>query len=159
MVGQHWEQALLDNKVKALVATTALGMGFDKPDLSFVIHYQTPGSMVAYYQQVGRAGRALSSAYGILLSGKEEADITNYFIESAFPGREEVETVLTAIELQAAGLSSYELMGRLNLSAGRIQKTIDLLSLESPPPIAKLGTKWQLTTAPVRESFGNVLNV
>ena len=58
------EQSLLDNRVKALVATTALGMGFDKPDLSFVIHYQAPGSVVAYYQQVGRAGRALDAAYG-----------------------------------------------------------------------------------------------
>ena len=79
------EQALLDNRVKALVATTALGMGFDKPDLAFVIHYQTPGSVVAYYQQVGRAGRALDAAYGVLLSGEEETDITDYFIESAFP--------------------------------------------------------------------------
>ena len=61
------EQALLDNQVKALVATTALGMGYDKPDLAFVIHYQTPGSVVAYYQQVGRAGRALDAAYGVLL--------------------------------------------------------------------------------------------
>ena len=64
------EQALLENRVKALVATTALGMGFDKPDLGFVIHYQTPGSVVAYYQQVGRAGRALDRAYGVLLSGE-----------------------------------------------------------------------------------------
>jgi RecQ family ATP-dependent DNA helicase len=84
------EQALLQNRVKALVATTALGMGFDKPDLGFVIHYQTPGSVVAYYQQVGRAGRALATAHGVLLSGQEERDINDYFIESAFPSREEV---------------------------------------------------------------------
>ena len=69
------EDALLQNRVKALVATTALGMGFDKPDLAFVIHYQTPGSVVAYYQQVGRAGRALDAAYGVLLSGQEEVEI------------------------------------------------------------------------------------
>ena len=81
------EQALLDNQVKALVATTALGMGYDKPDLAFVINYQTPGSVVAYYQQVGRAGRALDSAYGVLLSGEEEAKITDWFIRSAFPTR------------------------------------------------------------------------
>jgi ATP-dependent DNA helicase RecQ len=56
------EQALLENRMKALVATTALGMGFDKPDLAFVVHYQTPGSVVAYYQQVGRAGRAVDAA-------------------------------------------------------------------------------------------------
>lgn len=82
---EQLEQALLNNQVKALVATTALGMGYDKPDLAFVIHYQMPGSVVAYYQQVGRAGRALDSAYGVLLSGQEESDITDWFIRSAFP--------------------------------------------------------------------------
>ena len=91
------EQALLDNRVRALVATTALGMGFDKPDLSFVIHYQAPGSVVAYYQQVGRAGRALEAAYGVLLSGEEEADITGYFIDSAFPTPDEVDQVIRAL--------------------------------------------------------------
>ena len=58
---EQLEQALLNNQVKALVATTALGMGYDKPDLAFVIHYQAPGSVVAYYQQVGCTGRALDS--------------------------------------------------------------------------------------------------
>lgn len=78
------EQSLLDNKVKALMATTALGMGFDKPDLAFVVHYQAPGSVVAYYQQVGRAGRALELAYGVLLSGQEDTEVVDYFIETAF---------------------------------------------------------------------------
>ena len=147
------EQALLDNQVKALVATTALGMGFDKPDLAFVIHYQTPGSVVAYYQQVGRAGRALDSAYGVLLSGEEESEITEYFIESAFPTRQEVQQVLTALESDRRGLSIPEVLGRVNLSMGRIEKTIALLSLESPAPIAKQGTKWQLTAAGLSEAF------
>ncbi len=147
------EQALLENQVKALVATTALGMGFDKPDLAFVIHYQTPGSVVAYYQQVGRAGRALDAAYGLLLSGEEETEITNYFIESAFPTRAEVRTVLEALESARVGLSVPELMGRVNLSRGRIEKTIALLSLESPSPIAKQGSKWQLTAANLSEAF------
>ena len=79
------ENALLENRVKVLVATTALGMGFDKPDLAFVVHYQTPGSVVAYYQQVGRAGRALAAAHGVLFSGIEETNITDYFIEDAPP--------------------------------------------------------------------------
>lgn len=147
------EQALLDNRVKALVATTALGMGFDKPDLAFVIHYQTPGSVVAYYQQVGRAGRALDAAYGILLSGDEETDITDFFIESAFPTRSEVQLVLDALEAAPNGLSVPELLGRVNLSKGRIEKTIALLSLESPAPIAKQGTKWQLTAAQLGDAF------
>jgi ATP-dependent DNA helicase RecQ len=147
------EQALLDNRVKALVATPALGMGFDKPDLAFVIHYQTPGSVVHYYQQVGRAGRALAAAYGVLLSGEEETDITDYFIESAFPTRNEVQDVLEALQAAPNGLSVPELLSRINLSKGRIQKTIDLLSLESPAPIAKQGTKWQLTAANLSEAF------
>ena len=147
------EQALLDNRVKALVATTALGMGFDKPDLAFVIHYQTPGSAVAYYQQVGRAGRALDAAYGVLLSGEEETEITDYFIESAFPTRAEVQTVLEALEASPVGLSVPELMARVNLSKGRIDKTIALLSLESPAPIVKQRTKWQLTAANLSEAF------
>ena len=147
------EQALLENRVKALVATTALGMGFDKPDVAFVIHYQTPASVVAYYQQVGRAGRALDAAYGVLLSGVEETDITDYFIESAFPTRVEVRSVLEALEAAPAGLSVPELLAQVNLSRGRIEKTLALLSLESPAPIAKQGTKWQLTAANLSEAF------
>lgn len=147
------EQALLNNEVKAVVATTALGMGFDKPDLAFVIHYQTPGSVVAYYQQVGRAGRALDAAYGVLLSGKEESEITDYFIKSAFPTPDEVEAVIEALEVAPGGLSVPDLLSKLNISHGRINQTINLLSLESPAPIAKLGTKWQLTAAELSDDF------
>ena len=147
------EQALLENRLKALVATTALGMGFDKPDLAFVIHYQTPGSVVAYYQQVGRAGRAIDAAYGVLLSGEEETDITDYFIETAFPTREEVNAILDLLEGDPSGLSVPEMMAKVNVSKGRIEKTIALLSLESPAPIAKQGTKWQLTAAKLSNAF------
>ena len=150
---EQLEQALLNNQVKALVATTALGMGYDKPDLAFVIHYQMPGSVVAYYQQVGRAGRALDSAYGVLLSGQEESDITDWFIRSAFPTRQEVADVLGALEDEPNGLSVSELLSRVNLSKGRVDKTIALLSLEAPAPIAKQGSKWQLTAATLSEAF------
>jgi len=147
------EQDLLNNEIKALVATTALGMGYDKPDLAFVIHYQMPGSVVAYYQQVGRAGRALDSAYGVLLSGQEESDITDWFIRSAFPTRQEVADVLGALEEEENGLSVPDLLSRVNLSKARVDKTIALLSLEAPAPIAKQGTKWQLTAAMLSEGF------
>lgn len=147
------ENELLENRLKALVATMALGMGFDKPDLAFVIHYQSPGSVVAYYQQVGRAGRAVPAAYGVLLSGHEEAAINEYFIESAFPTRDEVAQVLAALEAAPNGLSIYQLMEQVNATKGRIEKTVQLMSLESPAPIAKQGPKWTLTAAELSGSF------
>ncbi|MDZ4701771.1 MAG: DEAD/DEAH box helicase [Rhodothermales bacterium] len=147
------EQALLDNRIKALVATTALGMGFDKPDLSFVIHYQAPGLVVAYYQQVGRAGRAIPSAYGILLGGQEDTDITDYFIEQAFPTRDEVALILKALEAAPEGLTVPQMLGRVNAPQGRIDKALLLLSLESPAPIASQGSRWQLVAADLNESF------
>src|SRR5712692_10364913 len=88
------EDRLLNNRLKALVATIALGMGFDKPDLGFVIHFQRPGSTVGYYQQIGRAGRDLERAYAILLNGREDDEIETFFIQSAFPAQDEQAYVL-----------------------------------------------------------------
>lgn len=147
------EQALLDNEVKALVATTALGMGFDKPDLGFVIHFQAPGSAIAYYQQVGRAGRALTAAYGVLLSGKEETDVVEYFIRTAFPTPEEASEIISALDDAPSGLSVPALLAEVNLSNGRIEKALKLLALESPAPVVKVGTKWNLTAAELRDEF------
>ncbi len=147
------ERALIENRVKALVATVALGMGFDKPDLGFVIHYQAPGSVVAYYQQVGRAGRALERAYGVLLSGDEETDITEYFTTTAFPTPAEAEQVIGALKRAPEGVSHYQLLRQVNLPNGRIERTTKLLSLESPPPIVKDGAKWRLTAANLKDSF------
>ena len=134
---EELENKLLKNEVKALVATTALGMGYDKPDLAFVIHYQMPNSVVAYYQQVGRAGRNLELAYGILLNGTEDDEISSFFIESAFPKPNEVQKVLSVLEQSAYGLSVPELMNNVNLSKGRIEHTLNILSLESPAPVIR----------------------
>jgi ATP-dependent DNA helicase RecQ len=90
--------------VKALVATSALGMGFDKPDLGFVIHYQAPGSAVAYYQQVGRAGRA-ARATVVLLRGTEDRNIQDYFIGSAFPSRAKAEEAVGLLEAASGPVS------------------------------------------------------
>jgi len=147
------ENALLGNRVKALVATTALGMGFDKPDLAFVIHYQSPGSVVAYYQQVGRAGRQLAAAHGVLLSGTEEKEINDYFIESAFPSRDEVNLVLNSLRSAPDGLSVNELLSRVNVRYGRVVKALELMSLESPAPIVKHGHKWMLAAANLSRAF------
>jgi ATP-dependent DNA helicase, recQ family len=150
---EELENKLLKNEVKALVATTALGMGYDKPDLAFVIHYQMPNSVVAYYQQVGRAGRNLELAYGILLNGTEDDEISSFFIESAFPKPNEVQKVLSVLEQSAYGLSVPELMNNVNLSKGRIEHTLNILSLESPAPVIKEGKKWVRTAACLNQSF------
>jgi ATP-dependent DNA helicase RecQ len=123
------EQAFLQNDVKILVATVALGMGFDKPDIGFVIHFQRPGSVVAYYQQVGRAGRALNRAYGILLSGVEDDEIQNYFIESAFPTTRTMLDILAVLE-QNEGLGLYELLSRVNVTASMAEKALKLLEVD-----------------------------
>lgn len=139
------ESQLLNNEIKALVATTALGMGFDKPDLGFVIHYQRPGSVVHYYQQVGRAGRAVDRAYGILLSGDEDEEIANYFIETAFPPQAHTQQVLNVLNQVEDGLSVPMLEQQLNLSKGQIEKVLKIVSLESPSPVTKQGNKWYAT--------------
>jgi ATP-dependent DNA helicase RecQ len=123
------EQAFLHNEVQILVATVALGMGFDKADISFVIHYQRPGSVVAYYQQVGRAGRAVDRAYGILLSGVEDDEIQEYFIQSAFPSLQVMQEILAALE-EAESLSQTELMARVNINKSKLDKALKLLEVE-----------------------------
>ena len=109
------EDRLLRNELKAVVATSALGMGYDKPDLGFVVHYQAPGSVIAYYQQVGRAGRAIERAEVVLLRGAEDRRIQDFFIEQAFPRRELVERVLERIG--AEGATTPELTAEVNLGA------------------------------------------
>ena len=147
------EQALLENRVKALVATVALGMGYDKPDLAFVIHYQTPGSVVAYYQQVGRAGRGVDAAYGVLLSGAEDTDITDFFIDNAFPTQQEVGQIITALEREPQGLSESQILEEVNIRQGRLTQAIKMLALESPAPMVKQGSRWQLTAARLSKEF------
>jgi len=123
------EQAFLNNEIKILVATVALGMGFDKPDIDFVIHYQRPGSVVAYYQQVGRAGRAVEKSYGILLSGVEDDEIQNYFIESAFPAMQVFQDILHVLE-SSEGLSLYEILAKVNTTRSMAEKALKLLEVD-----------------------------
>ena len=113
------EERLLRNELKAVVATSALGMGYDKPDLGFVVHYQAPGSVISYYQQVGRAGRAIERADVVLLRGREDRRIQDFFIEQAFPPKERVDRILEAIEDD--GATTNELMGAVNLGKTRIE--------------------------------------
>jgi ATP-dependent DNA helicase RecQ len=141
------EQRLLANDVKVLVATVALGMGFDKPDLGFVIHFQRPASVVHYYQQVGRAGRAIDEAYGVLLHGAEDDDIAEYFRTSAFPPQEHADEILEALRAADGGLSVRELEARLNLKRAQIEKALKYMSVETSAPVTKLKSKWNATAA------------
>ena len=150
---EHLENLLLQNRVKALIATVALGMGFDKPDLGFVVHYQAPGSVVSYYQQVGRAGRDGNDAYGIVLSGREETDILDYFMKSSFPTPKEVEKIIEALERSPDGLSTYELQNEVNIKPTRLTQATKILALESPAPLVQQGSKWQLTPTQLSASF------
>jgi len=144
---QYLEEQLMNNKIKAIVATTALGMGYGKPDLGFVIHYQLPASIVAYYQQVGRAGRAISEARGILLSGHEDANIQAYFINSAFPSEEDVLQVLEILQ-NSDGVSLREIEEKINLRYGQIEKVLKYLAVQSPSPLFKEKSKWYRTAIP-----------
>jgi len=137
------EDRLLANDVKAVVATSALGMGYDKADLSFVVHYQAPGSVVSYYQQVGRAGRGVPHADVVLLRGAEDRSIQDFFIEQSFPARERVDAVLA--ELQSAGpagRTTRELMATVNLGMGRLDAMLKVLDVEGA--VSRDGTHWLL---------------
>ena len=111
------------------MATVALGMGFDKPDLGFVVHYQRPPSPIAYYQQVGRAGRAVERAYGILLSGREDDAIAEYFLSTAFPPAARMKEILAALE-KVESATIRGLQAQVNLPYGQIEKALKLLEVD-----------------------------
>ena len=153
------EQALLNNEVKALVATVALGMGFDKPDLGFVIHYQRPGSVVHYYQQVGRAGRDGNTAYGVLLHGKEDDEIIDYFIRSSFPIEANVNAVLDVLNEAQHGLKVRDIAKQVNMRYGDIRQVLKFLSVRGQSPVEKEGARWYRTPvaySPDREKVATI---
>jgi ATP-dependent DNA helicase RecQ len=137
------EASLLRNELKAVVATSALGMGYDKADLTFVVHYQAPGSVVSYYQQVGRAGRGVEQAEIVLLRGGEDRRIQDFFIEQAFPSRERIEVVLADLATAGdEGLTTRQLMGQVNLGMGRIEAMLKILDVEGA--VRRDGSRWLL---------------
>jgi ATP-dependent DNA helicase RecQ len=126
---EQLEADLLANKVKALVATSALGMGFDKPDLGFVVHLGAPSSPIAYYQQVGRAGRATESAQVILLPGNEDQDVWRYFASVAFPSESMVRNVIDVLEPERPQ-STPALEPLVDLGRSRLEMVLKVLDVD-----------------------------
>jgi len=148
------EQDLLDNKIKALVATSALGMGFDKPDLGFVVHLGAPPSPIAYYQQVGRAGRAVEHAEVVLLPGPEDAAIWRYFASLAFPPEDQVRAVLAALSPERP-LSTQALEPIVDLRRARLELMLKVLDVDGAVRRTRggwtaTGDPWTYDTARLR---------
>jgi ATP-dependent DNA helicase RecQ len=131
------EGDLLANRVKALVATSALGMGFDKPDLGFVVHLGAPASPVAYYQQIGRAGRAVERAEVVLLPGREDRDIWAYFASLAFPPEPVVRQTLRVLGRES--LSTAAIETRVDLSRTRLEMLLKVLDSDGAAQRVKGG--------------------
>ncbi|WP_115789561.1 RecQ family ATP-dependent DNA helicase [Arthrobacter silvisoli] len=140
------EQQLKDNQVKALVATSALGMGFDKRDLGFVIHLGAPSSPVAYYQQVGRAGRGAANADVLLLPGQEDRDIWQYFATASMPSEEKAAAVLQVLGEAGTALSTVALEARVDLRRTPLELLLKVLSVDGA--VERVGGGWRATGQP-----------
>ncbi|HTR93281.1 MAG TPA: RecQ family ATP-dependent DNA helicase [Trebonia sp.] len=140
------EENLLANRVKALVATSALGMGFDKPDLGFVVHLGAPQSPVAYYQQIGRAGRGVERADVVLLPGREDRDIWAYFASLAFPPERQVRATLESLAEAGRPLSTAALETHVDLSRGRLESMLKVLDVDGA--VTRTTGGWAATGMP-----------
>jgi len=138
------EELLRHNRVKAVVATSALGMGYDKPDLGFCIHVGSPSTPVAYYQQVGRAGRAVEHAEAVLLSSQSDERIWEYFATASIPDADDAAKVLDA--LADGSRSVIELDGLTGVRRGRLEALLKILAIDDV--VAKDGSKWGATGTP-----------
>ncbi len=138
------EDRLTAGDVDVVVATSALGMGYDNPHITFVIHFQSPGSPIAYYQQVGRAGRAVGHSVGVLMSGAEDTDIQDYFIDSAFPSERLTDAVIGS--LREAPKKLTELEREVNIGRGRLTGLLKILEVEGA--ITRDGSTWRRSEIP-----------
>jgi len=140
------EADLLANRVKALVATSALGMGFDKPDLGFVVHLGSPSSPIAYYQQVGRAGRGVEHAEVLLLPGPEDEAIWRYFASLAFPAEDQVRRTLEVLEAADRPMSLPALEPQVELRRSRLETMLKVLDVDGA--VRRVRGGWTVTGQP-----------
>ncbi len=135
------EDRLRNNDLKAVVATSALGMGYDKPDLAFCIHVGSPSSPVAYYQQVGRAGRALDQALAVLLPAETDERIWEYFATAGVPDEARVATILAA--LGDGPMSVVALESTTGIRRGRLEGLLKILAVDEA--VQREGSQWAAT--------------
>jgi len=143
---ERLERALRDNEVKALVATSALGMGFDKPDLGFVLHVGAPASPVAYYQQIGRAGRATERADVLLLPGAEDRDIWAYFASVSMPREDLARSVVEALASAGRPLSTAVLETAVDIRRTRLELLLKVLDVDGA--VRRVSGGWVATGQP-----------
>ncbi|GAC56910.1 putative ATP-dependent DNA helicase [Gordonia hirsuta DSM 44140 = NBRC 16056] len=140
------EDDLLANRVKALVATSALGMGFDKPDLGFVVHVGAPPSPVSYYQQVGRAGRALDEAVVVLLASAMDESVWEYFATATIPDAQRMERLLDALAETDGPATVPQLEARTGLRRTRVELMVKQLAVDGA--VDRVPDGWVRTGAP-----------
>ena len=138
------ERRLQANEVKAVVATSALGMGYDKGDLAFVIHVGSPSSPVAMYQQVGRAGRAIDDAVAVLLPAETDERLWEYFATSGIPDPALARRVLD--ELAGGPASVPALEQTTGARRNRIESLLRVMSVDGA--VARTGGGWEATGSP-----------
>ncbi|CAN5686947.1 RecQ family ATP-dependent DNA helicase [soil metagenome] len=123
------EAGLDDGSLACVVATSALGMGYDNPNLSYVVHLGSPSSPIADYRQVCRAGRGQAEAHVVLVPTRTETDIWEYFASTAMPPREVVEEVLACLAREGPS-TVMELESMVNLRRGRLEALLKVLDVE-----------------------------
>lgn len=128
---QKIEHHLMENTVDVVVATNALGMGFNKPDIGFIIHFQRPPNLIRYYQEIGRAGRDIDEAYAVLLSGDSDDEVAIYFIENAYPSQDDCDLVMEVLAQSDEPLYKYQILKRVNVSASAVDTLLDILQVNN----------------------------
>ncbi len=156
---RHAEKSFMNDEIKALVATIKLGMGYDKSNIGFIIHYQRPSNVVSYYQQIGRAGRDETLSYAILMNGHEDTDISEFFINTAFPTEEQMTSVYNAIK-DSTGITVRNIQYKFNIAPKHISKSLTFLVNNGN--IYKEGSKYYVSATQYkynREYYEKITNI